>query len=143
MILTNKEYEECYQEFIALGEEALSLNHYQLSEITNIADPLRWRAFLQDPRIIDYISTEMSIIRNAAINQMVQEAPTSRSVGQSQLINALQKIEENSIKKEGPVFIYCYVPLNEEQKHAPNVREINKNDLNIEQIEEGVFLIDE
>lgn len=143
MLLTSDEYKELQKYYLELGEEALSLNHYQLSEQTGV-NALKWRAFLQDPRTVDYINTEMSIIRNAAINQMVQEAPHSRSVGQSQLLNALQKIEENTAKKEGPAFIYCYVPLNPEQKHARNVRQLyNTDGFEIEQTEEGVWEVEE
>lgn len=124
MTLTPLQYENCKKEFLALKEEAFNMNHYQLAEVTNVKDPLQWREFLMDPKTMDYITSEMAIIRNAAINYMVQRAPDSNSVGQSQLINALQKIDETSTKKEGPVFIYCFVPLNEAQKEAPNVREI-------------------
>ena len=63
----------------------------------------------------------MNIIRTAGINEIIKQAPNSRSVGQAQLINALVKIDEAATNKDGPVFIYSYVPLNDEQKFAPNV----------------------
>ena len=63
----------------------------------------------------------MNLIRNASINEIIHKAPNSKSVGQAQLINALVKIDEAAANKTGPVFIYSYVPLNEEQKYAPNV----------------------
>lgn len=139
MNLTDIQYQECKKAFVALKEEAFNLNHYQLAEITNIKDPLMWREFLMDPKTIEYVSSEMALIRNAAINQMVQKAPNSNSVGQSQLINALQKIEESNTKKEGPAFIYCFVPLNEAQNEAPNVRELHTN---ITQEEDGTFVME-
>ena len=138
MSLTELQYEECKQAFTDLKEEAFNLNHYQLAEITDIKNPLQWREFLLDARTVDYISSEMSLIRNAAINYMVQNAPGSNSVGQSQLINALQKIDETSTEKKGPAFIYCFVPLNEAQKMAPNVREIKPEG---EKIKEGEFVL--
>ena len=141
MKLTESQYQECWEIFLSLEEEALHLSHYQLAQQTDIRDALQWRAFLIDPRTADYIAQEMQIIRSAAINEMVQKAPNSRSVGQSQLINALQKLDEQASHKEGPVFIYCYVPLNEEQKAAPNVRICN--DQGIEKIAEGVFVVEE
>ena len=82
----------------------------------------------------------MNIIRSAAINDMVHKAPDSNSVGQSQLINALGKLDEKATKKEGPVFIYSYVPLNDEQKYAPNVRTVNAE--GVEQNEDGSWTID-
>lgn len=141
MKLTERQYKECWEIFLSLEEEALHLSHYQLAQMTDITDALQWRAFLIDPRTADYIAQEMSIIRSAAINEMVQKAPNSRSVGQSQLINALQKLDEQAAHKEGPVFIYCYVPLNEEQKEAPNVRICD--DHGIEKIGDGVYVIEE
>ncbi len=140
MKLTKAQFEECWNIFTALGETGLYMNHYQLSECTNINDPIQWKMFLTDPKVVDYISTEMNIIRTAAINDMVHKAPDSNSVGQSQLINALGKLDEKSTKKEGPVFIYSYVPLNDEQKYAPNVRTVNAE--GVEQNEDGSWTIE-
>lgn len=140
MKLTKAQFEECWKIFTDLGEEGLYMNHYQLSQVTLIEDPILWKTFLTDPKVVDYISTEMNIIRNAAINDMVHKAPDSNSVGQSQLINALGKLDEKSTKKEGPVFIYSYVPLNDEQKYAPNVRTVDAE--GVEQNEDGSWSIE-
>lgn len=119
--LTNAQYEACKKQFTELGENALYLNHYQLAAETHIKDPILWKMFLTDPRIADYISSEMNLIRTASINEIIHKAPNSKSVGQAQLINALTKIDEMASNKNGPVFIYTYVPLNAEQEFAPNV----------------------
>lgn len=143
--LTKKQFEECKKQFLALGETALTLNHYQLAMETTIENPLIWKMFLLDPRISEYVNSEMSIIRNAGINEIIKQAPSSRSVGQAQLINALVKIDEASANKEGPVFIYSYVPLNEEQKFAPNVVLPNTEieQLQDDEPEEEEIIIDE
>lgn len=140
MQLTKGQFQQCWDLFISLGEEGLYMNHYQLAQETPLNDPLLWKAFLTDPKAVDYISTEMNIIRTAAINDMVHKAPNSNSVGQSQLINALGKLDEKSNKKEGPVFIYSYVPLNDEQKYAPNIRTVDAE--GIEQNEDGSWTLD-
>ena len=140
MKLTKAQFQECWDIFVELGEEGLYMNHYQLAQATLIEDPLQWKSFLTDPKVVDYVSTEMNIIRTAAINDMVHKAPDSNSVGQSQLINALGKLDEKSTKKEGPVFIYSYVPLNQEQKYAPNVRTVNAE--GVEQNEDGSWTIE-
>lgn len=119
--LTKSQYDECRRQFTELGERALYMNHYQLAAETNVRDAIVWKMFLTDPRIADYISSEMNLIRNASINEIIHKAPNSKSVGQAQLINALVKIDEAALNKTGPVFIYSYVPLNDEQKFAPNV----------------------
>lgn len=139
--LTKKQFEECKEQFIQLGEHALYLNHYQLAADTRIKDPIVWKMFLTDPRIADYISSEMNLIRTASINEIIHKAPNSKSVGQAQLINALVKIEEASANKTGPVFIYSYVPLNAEQAYAPNVTTLEQ--YVIEDDEEEEVLIEE
>ena len=144
--LTKKQFEECKRQFIDLGESGLWLNHYQLAQETRIKDPIIWKAFLTDPRIADYISSEMALIRNASINEIVHNAPNSRSVGQAQLINALVKIDEAAANKTGPVFIYSYVPLNYEQKFAPNVQTLEDDEEDdetlIEEVEETEITLD-
>jgi hypothetical protein len=140
MQLTKAQYQQCWEIFTQLKEEGLYLNHYQLAEITELNDALIWKEFLMDPHTVDYVSSEMALIRTAAINQMTAEAPKSRSVGQSQLINALQKLDEKATHKEGPAFIYSYVPLNEEQKHAPNVRLCDEKGVALD--EDGTYVFD-
>ena len=96
--------------------------------------------FLTDPRIADYISSEMNLIRNASINEIIHKAPNSKSVGQAQLINALVKIDEMAVNKNGPVFIYSYVPLSAEQKFAPNVALIEPEQMEEPEEEEEITL---
>ena len=141
MQLTKAQYQECWDIFMELGEEGLYMNHYQLAQSTLIEDAWQWKSFLTDPKTVDYITTEMNIIRNAAINEMVHKAPNSNSVGQSQLINALGKLDEKAAKNEGPVFIYSYVPLNDELKYAPNVRTLTAE--GIESDGNGGWIMDE
>lgn len=139
MKLTKAQSEECWEIFLNLKEEGLFLSHYQLAEMTPIKDALLWKAFLMDPKTVDYVSSEMNIIRGSAINKMIAEAPHSRSVGQSQLINALQKLDEKATNKDGPVFIYCYIPLNEAQTKAPNVRICNGEGIEVK--EDGSYVM--
>jgi hypothetical protein len=138
--LTKAQFEKCKKQFLALGELALTMNHYQLAMETTIEDPILWKMFLLDPRIADYINSEMNIIRTAGINEIIKQAPNSRSVGQAQLINALVKIDEAATNKDGPVFIYSYVPLNAEQKFAPNVMLQDIEEDEPEEEEEEIFI---
>lgn len=141
MQLTKQQYEKLKRKFLELGEDGLFYSHYQLAQVTDIEDVFQWKEFLMDPRTVDYIQSEMTIIRSAAINAMVSKAPDSKSVGQSQLINALQKLDERDAHKEGPAFIYCYVPLNDEQKAAPNVKICDSK--GIEKVSNGVWIMEE
>ena len=125
--LTKDQYEECKKQFLELGEMAFEMSHYRLAMETYISDAQIWKAFLMDPRTVEFVNSEMSIIRNAAINEIVKQSPNSKSVGQAQLVNSLMKLSEQATTKDGPTFIYCYVPLNEEQSHAPNIEITNEN----------------
>lgn len=134
--LTNAQFKDCKEQFLQLGEKALYLTHYQLAVETRIKDPVQWKMFLTDPRIADYISSEMNLIRSASINEIIHKAPNSKSVGQAQLINALVKIDEASADKSGPIFIYSYVPLNAEQEFAPNILRIEDQQTPVEEFED-------
>lgn len=125
--LTPEQYNECKKQFLELGELAFQMSHYRLAMETYIPDAQVWKAFLMDPRTVDFVNSEMNIIRNAAINEIVKQSPNSKSVGQAQLVNSLMKLSEQATTKDGPTFIYCYVPLNEEQMNAPNVQIVDEN----------------
>lgn len=138
--LTEQQFNDLKKQFLELGQEGLYLSHYDLAQETFCNDPQLWKMFLIDPRIADYIDSEMAIVRNATINKMVSKAADSNSVGQSQLLNTLGKLAESSSKKEGPAFIYCYVPLNQEQKYAPNVRKVNAEGIEVN--EDGTYTME-
>lgn len=121
MILTEEQINKLLEQFNELGQKALGMNHYELAEETEEHDAVIWRNFLMEPKVVDMIRSEMDVIRNTQLNKLVQEAAQSRSVGQSQFMNALLKMDEIGAKKEGPTFVYCYVPLSNEQINAPNV----------------------
>ena len=139
--LTKQQFKDCWEIFMNLGEDGLYMNHYQLAQNTTIEDAWQWKSFLTDPKTVDYINTEMNLIRSAALNEMVHKAPNSNSVGQSQLINALGKLDEKATKKEGPIFIYSYVPLNDEQQYAPNIRKVSAEGIELD--EDGGWIIED
>lgn len=126
--MTNLQKGAMLAEFKSLGKPALSMNHYDLATISEaFSNAEDWREFLLDPQTLDYIKKEMDVIRKAELNKLQKDAASSRSVGQAQLLNSLAKLEEaNEETPDGPVFIYCYVPLNDEQKNAPNVMEVDE-----------------
>ena len=119
--MTNAQFEQLKELYTNLGAEALALNHYELANKTGHGTPALWKTFLMEPEIKQYISTETAIIRNAELNKITSDLKGFRSVGQAQLISALQKLDGQNTTAEGPVFIYSYVPLSEDQKAAPNV----------------------
>lgn len=119
--MTKSELNKLKDLYFELGPHAFTLNHYELTTKTNYGTPLLWKEFLLEPEIQQYISTETSIIRQTELNKITTDLKGSRSVGQAQLINALQKLNDDNITAEGPVFIYTYIPLSSDQQAAPNV----------------------
>ena len=114
--------------FRSLGQKALSLNHYDLSiEADGVYSADEWKEFLDNPKTREYIQKEMEIIKSSQLNKIIQEAGSSHSVGQAQLLNTLAKIKDDEKEDNGPTFIYCYVPLNEEQMNASNILKVDEN----------------
>ena len=109
------------------GEDVITWNHYELAEKTEEHNPEVWKQFLTDPEVASWIQTELRLIQDSELKKMVKGAARTRSVGQAQLISAFTKLNDNSATKEGPIFIYTHVPLNEEQKFAPNAISLDRN----------------
>ena len=117
-------HEDMLNEFKALGRKALTMNHYDFAEVSEVTDnPQDWKEFLQIEPIAEYITEEFNAIQDSELRKLILDINNSSSVGKAQLINALQKQlkEHADDKKTGPAFIYTYVPLNEEERNADNV----------------------
>lgn len=103
-----------------LGFDALFMTHYQLAA-GNRFTPMQWKMFITDPRINAFINEELELLKQQKVAAMLRESDSNRNVGQAQLLNTLLNQTKRSDKKEGPVFVYCWVPLNENEQHATNV----------------------
>lgn len=117
------------EEFLGLGKQGLTMNHYDLAEATSFHDPIDWKRFLQNEYVAKYVKDEFTAIQDSELRKLIMNISDSSSIGKAQLINALQKLlsENNGDQKSGPAFIYTYIPLNEEELHADNV-EVLKRD---------------
>ena len=123
-MLTDELKTQLWKLFKECGVNGLTMNHYDLAKYTEVNDPEVWKKFLLEQDVRNYISTEVEILRNTEFNKMIRNVgDNQRSVGQAQLMSALDKIKQDSNHKEGPVFIYTYVPLSPEQAQAENVQE--------------------
>lgn len=112
---------ELQEAFNNIGPEALQMTHYELAERSGDS-PISWKKFLLDPRVGAYISEELDMLKKYQVSKLLNEASTSKSTGQAQLLNTLLNQTKVSEKKEGPVFIYTRIPLNEQELGAENVR---------------------
>jgi len=115
--------EQMEEEFLSLGKEGLTMNHYDLAEVTTINDAAQWKHFLQNEYISKYINDEFTAIQDSELRKLIMNISDSSSVGKAQIINSLQKVlnEHAGDKKSGPAFIYTYVPLTDNEQHADNV----------------------
>ena len=113
---------EMWKYFKELGKIAISMSHYDLAENTSLKSPDIWKEFLYEPDVQEYLDTERKLMHNVELNKLIQDVSSSRSVGQAQIINALSKMSEENSHKEGPVFIYTYVPVTEDQAKLDVVR---------------------
>lgn len=106
--------------FNDVGQEALYMNHYELADMTG-SSPVDWKRFLMDPRVANSINEEMELLKKSKVAVMLKDIETTKSTGQAQLLNTLLNQTKQEQKKEGPVFIYTMIPLNENEAQARNV----------------------
>lgn len=105
-------------------KDAFFKDHYELSQLTPFG-VLDWRKFYSHPKVVDWMAQELMMLQNAKLRTLMRDLDAnSRSTGLPQLINTLASQAEKATKKntDGPIFIYTYIPLNEQEKHSPNVQ---------------------
>jgi len=124
--------QQCWDLLQHHAPDSIAWNHYDLATYTEVTDISVWRAFLLDPEVIDWLKKERKILSDYQLAKLTSNVAESRSVGQAQLINSLEKHNANQKDdiQTGPAFIYTYIPLSVEQAAAPNVF----------QLEEDIFL---
>ena len=118
-----------WEKFEALGQKALTMSHYDLAEKVEGTTKDEWRDFLNEADVAEYIKNEMRIISDSIQKRMITDIITGgdKSVGRAQIINTLDKINDEVAKKDGPIFIYSYVPLDTQQEQAENTIKLNKD----------------
>ena len=123
------DYNKLFTEFKRHAPESLKANHYDLPLVTGIGTPEDWKEFLMDPKVSDYIAQETTLLQDAEFRALLFGISNNdTSVGKAQLINAMSNLNTKDRKKDGPVVIYSYVPLNTQQQKATNI-EINIKDI--------------
>ena len=119
---------------LAMGE-AIFMTHYELAAETGIPADV-WKRFLQHHAVKEWMTGELNLFKEAQMKKLIRKSTTeSKSVGTAQMLNALGKTMEDVTRKDGPAFIYCYIPLNKEEMFAPNVVVLDR-DIFMEEEEE-------
>jgi hypothetical protein len=109
-----------------IGQEALYMNHYELSERSGHS-PIEWKKFLMDPRVSAFIAEELELLKKSKVAVMLRTVDSNKNTGQAQLLNTLLNQTKPENRREGPVFIYTQIPLNAQEQHARNVVSVNEN----------------
>lgn len=102
-------------------DQSLFMSHYELAAATQVCTPETWKRFLTHPTVAEWIAEEVEALRKVQMRKVIKNAADNeRSVGAAQMMTALAKVSENTQTKEGNIFIYSYVPLNDREQQAPN-----------------------
>lgn len=118
----NKEKKaQLWSYYKGLQEEGLKANHYYLAAKTPETNPEIWKEFLMEPDVSEYINQETLVLQQAEFRNILLNTQRDNSAGRAQLINAMMSVSTKNQKKEGPVVIYSYIPLNEQQQKADNI----------------------
>lgn len=125
--MTQAKKAQLWEQYKALGADALKANHYTLALTTSENNPAVWKEFLMEQDVSDYINQETALLQQAEFRSILLNTARDNSAGRAQLINAMMSVNNKQSKKEGPIIIYSYIPLNEQQLKAPNI-EINTKD---------------
>lgn len=122
--MTQNEYDACWEQMKTFAPKSISWSHYDLARETEINDIELWKEFLFKREVVDWLTEERTLLQSSELAKLSTDVSKSRSVGQAQLISAMQRIDKDNREEtaSGPAYIYTYVPLNAEQTHAPNVQ---------------------
>lgn len=120
--MTDTLYNRMTKLFESLGQDALYMNHYELSANLPDYNKDKWLEYLQDHRVVKKIKTEKEQVTDVQMRKLLRNISTKdNAIGKAQILTALHRINEgHDTKKEGPPCIYMYVPLNEQEKGAPD-----------------------
>lgn len=121
-MLKTKQKAELWKYFKEHGANALKASHYELALLTPETNPAVWKEFLMEPDVNEYISQETAVLQEAEFRKILLNTERDNSAGRAQLINAMMNVSNKQNKKEGPIVIYSYIPLNEQQMKASNIQ---------------------
>ena len=126
-MLKPKQKAELWKYFKEHGANSLKASHYELALLTPENNPAIWKEFLMEPDVNEYIAQETAVLQEAEFRKILLNTERDNSAGRAQLINAMMNVSNKQNKKEGPIVIYSYIPLNEQQMKASNIQLNNKD----------------
>lgn len=126
--LTEEQITKCWETVYSAAPKSIAWNHYEFFKETGEFSVDVWRTFLTLPAVEEWFEQERNLLQSTELAKLTTNLKTN-SVGQAQLISAYTRFQNDTKQNTntGPIFIYSYVPLNQEQRHAPNVQELKED----------------
>jgi hypothetical protein len=126
--LTEEQITQCWETVYATAPKSIAWNHYEFFKETGKFSVDIWRTFLTLPTVEEWFDQERNLLQSTELAKLTTNIKNN-SVGQAQLISAYTRFqnENKQTANTGPIFIYSYVPLNQEQRHAPNTQELKED----------------
>lgn len=108
-------------------KETLAKTYYQLWELDKAIDLYTWRAFYTDARVQKFYEKEFTLSLNAKKQALLQQMGENKSVATNQALTSILKyLEVEEVDpNDNKIFIYSFIPLNEQERNAKNVRILN------------------
>lgn len=123
--------QEMAEFYSSIEPKSFYYTHYELAALDKAPthNPSDWKTFITHPEVSDYISREIRLLQQAELRKMLQNiSKSSGSVATAQNLTALLRvIDADKNESTGPIFVYTYVPLNENEQHAPNVNILDRD----------------
>lgn len=126
--LTEQQISDCWAIVYSHAPKSIVWNHYEFFKETGEMTVDIWKKFLTIPDVKEWFEQERALLQETELAKLTTNIKNN-SVGQAQLISAYTRFqnENKQAANTGPIFIYSYVPLNQEQRHAPNVQELKED----------------
>lgn len=110
--------------FKADPQKVMDKSYYQLWKDNKEIDLLVWRKFYTDPRVVEFYDKEFELGLKAKKNILLRMVGENNSTATVQgLMNIIKRDEDADFDiDDNKIFIYSFIPLNQQEAHAENVR---------------------
>lgn len=116
-----------WNELVSEGQDPFAMGHHELAVMTG-EESQSWKEFLMDHRVSKWLSEETELRKEQKIRQIIAGLDAnSKSPGTAQTLSALQNSQKKANEKDGPTFVYCYIPLSKEEKKANNIKQMTRD----------------
>ena len=122
-----RDMEKVFIEQYEKNKNAIAMDHYEIwNAVGQLFLPADWKEFRMDIRVDSWYETEMRLaIKAGAIKTLQRIAKEgNKSTADVQALNQfLAQIDKTKNEAIGDkIFVYGFIPLNESEANAPNVR---------------------